>query len=227
MTHDPVIIVMAKAPRPGEAKTRLVPALSEGAAASLAACFVQDTVWKARQVVRHVIVAFTPLEGRAVFAPLVPTDVTWAEQKGNGLGDRLAGAVEEASARGFSPVLVVGTDCPTLPISCLETAVRLLDSGHADVVLGPTDDGGYYLVGLRQPSRSLFDNVPWSTPRAYAETANNARRAGLRLRPLRQWYDIDTPADLVRLRGELDADETTQSRAPATFRWLCAHNFPP
>src|ERR1043166_2833923 len=108
MMHDPVIIVMAKAPRPGEAKTRLVPALSEGAAASLAACFVQDTVRKARQVVCDVIVSFTPLDGRAELAPLVPPDVAWAEQKGNGLGDRLAGAIEEASARGFSPVLVVG-----------------------------------------------------------------------------------------------------------------------
>jgi uncharacterized protein len=218
---------MAKAPRPGEAKTRLVPALSEEAAASLAACFVHDTVRKARQVVRNVIVSFIPPDGRAVLEPLVPKEVDWVEQKGNELGDRLAGAIEEASARGFSPVLVLGTDSPTLPISYLETAVRLLDSCHADVVLGPAEDGGYYLVGLRHPCRSLFQNVPWSTPRAYASTANNARRAGPRFSSPRQWYDVDTPADLVRLRSELETDETMRSRAPATFRWLRAHDFQP
>lgn len=225
MTRDPVIIVMAKAPSPGQVKTRLVPALSEGDAADLAGCFVQDTVSKVRQIVRDVIVAFTPSAGRAVLEPLVPSDVAWAEQKGNDLGDRLAGAIEQACAQGFSPVLVLGTDSPTLPASCLGSAVRLLDSRSADVVLGPSDDGGYYLIGLRQPCRGLFQNVPWSSPEAYAWTANNARRAGLRLISLPRWYDVDTPADLVRLRDELDTDEAARSRAPATFQWLRAQDF--
>lgn len=225
MTGDPVIIVMARAPCVGQVKTRLVPALDAEAAASLARCFVQDTVSKAGQIVRDVIVAFTPAEGRAVLEPLAPPDVIWAEQKGNDLGDRLEGAIEHAGARGFSPILVIGTDSPTLPASSLESAVRLLASGHADVVLGPTDDGGYYLVGLRQPSCSLFRDVPWSTPRAYAWTADNARRAGLRLISLPRWYDVDTPADLARLRGELDTDEAARSRAPATYRWLRDRDF--
>jgi uncharacterized protein len=222
MTLNPVIIVMAKAPCAGQAKTRLVPALSETAAASLAACFVQDTVDKARQIVRAVIVAYTPSKGRAVLELLLPVGIAWVEQQGEGLGERLEGAIADACARGFSPVVVIGTDSPTLPPSCLESAVRLLGSGRADVVLGPTDDGGYYLVGLRQPAGGLFQNVPWSTARAFAVTADNARRSGLRLTSLPRWYDVDTPADLTRLRGELAGDAAARSHAPATYRWLRA-----
>ena len=91
------------------------------------------------------------------------------------------------------------------------------------MALGATEDGGYYAVGMREPAAGLFDSVEWSTPRAYAQTAGNAARLGLRLSELPTWYDVDTPADLARLRAELSEDEAARRRAPSTYDWLRGH----
>jgi hypothetical protein len=123
----------------------------------------------------------------------------------------------------LGPLLFLGADSPTLPPHNLSAALEGLAAGSADVALGGTDDGGYYAVGLRAPARGLFDSVEWSTPRAYAQTARNAARLGLRLLELPRWYDVDTPADLRRLRRELEEDEDARRRAPSTRRWMSAH----
>ena len=128
-----------------------------------------------------------------------------------------------AAAEGFGPLLVVGADSPTLPPSYLAAALEGLARGRADAALGATEDGGYYAVGVRGPAPGLFDSVEWSTPRAYAQTARNAARLSLRLLELPPWYDVDTPADLARLRAELDADEAARGRAPSTSEWLRSH----
>jgi rSAM/selenodomain-associated transferase 1 len=220
----PVCIVMIKAPRAGAVKTRLVPPLSGPEAAALAACFAVDTVARVRRVVPRVLVAYAPADGRAALEALFPPgNLLWHEQRGEDLGARLAAAVEHAAALGHGPVVVVGSDSPTLPASFVERAVNSLAAGESDVALGPTEDGGYYLVGLRRPSAALFRGVAWSTPLAYRQTADNAARAGLRRLELPRWYDVDTPADLLRLRDEISADEGSRRRAPATHRWLRAH----
>jgi glycosyltransferase A (GT-A) superfamily protein (DUF2064 family) len=149
--------------------------------------------------------------------------VRWLEQRGADLGERLAGVSERAFREGFGPLLLIGADSPTLPPNFLATALEELAGGRADVALGATEDGGYYAVALRTHARGLFDSVEWSTPRAYAQTARNAARLNLRLLELPLWYDVDTHADLARLRAELDADENACRRAPATCAWLRAH----
>lgn len=233
----PAVIVMAKAPRPGGVKTRLVPPLDAPEAARLAACFFADTVSLALRVAGRVVVAYAPAGGRAsledALSAAVHEDalregihggggVLWLEQLGDDLGERLDGVVVRAAALGLGPLLVVGADSPTLPPAFLAAALEGLAGGRADVALGPTDDGGYYAVGLREPARGLFDAVEWSTPRAYAQTARNAVRAGLRLLELPRWYDVDTPSDLFRLRAELSADEAARRRAPSTYEYLRA-----
>jgi hypothetical protein len=223
----PAIIVMVKAPRAGATKTRLTPILSEADAASLAACFAQDALANARRAVRDVIVAYTPADGRRILQSLLPHDLLWVEQQGANLGVRLEAAVGRAAALGFSPLIVTGTDSPTLPPSFIETALSSLERGEVDLVLGPTEDGGYYLVGLRRPIPYIFQNIAWSTPLVYQQTADNAARLGLRLQKLPRWYDVDTPADLLRLRDELYADQESQERAEATYRWLLAHELRP
>ncbi len=224
---------MAKAPRPGGAKTRLVPPLTPSGAALLAACFFADTVSLARGVAEEVAVAYAPADGRAaleealrVAAPETSPEagrVLWLEQRGDDLGERLAGVVGRADELGLGPLLLIGADSPTLPPAFLASALEALTHARADVALGPADDGGYYAVALRAPAPGLFDSVEWSTPRAYAQTAHNAARAGLRLLELPRWYDVDTPADLRRLRAELSADADARRRAPATCRWMLAH----
>src|SRR5947207_11732307 len=200
----PVCIVMVKAPRAGAVKTRLTPPLSEAEAAALAACFARDTLGGVRRVVPEVIVAYDPPDGRAQLEALLADDsLCWLEQRGEGLGERLPAAAAHAAALGHSPVVIVGTDSPTLPVSFVGRADNSLAEGESDIALGPTEDGGYYLVGLRQPSRGLFRNVAWGTPLAYRQTARNAAREGLSTLELPRWYDVDTPADLLRLRDEI------------------------
>jgi len=188
----PVVIVMVKAPRAGFTKTRLAPQLSETDAASLALCFVQDVVKTALCVVPNLLVAFAPDDGRALLEPFLPHDLLWLEQQGEDLGERLDAAIAHAANLGFNPIVALGADSPTLPGSFIQTALKALDAGETDTVLGPTLDGGYYLLGVRKRVRHLFQNISWSTPSTYEQTAGNIDALGLRLLKLPQWYDVDT-----------------------------------
>lgn len=227
----PAIIIMAKAPHAGEAKTRLAPPLTLEEAARLAACLFADTVALALGTGAIVVVAYAPADGRppleealrAAPRAMSPGGLRWLEQRGDGLGERLNGVVRRAFAEGLGPLLLVGADSPTLPPLHLVSALEGLAGSRADVALGPTEDGGYYAVGMREPVAELFDSVEWSTPRAYEQTARNAARLGLRLLELPPWYDVDTPADLARLRAELADDEGAGRRASSTYEWLRAH----
>lgn len=246
----PVCIVMLKAPRAGSAKTRLAPPLTHALAASLAECFARDVTANMRRVVRDVIIAYAPSDARAeieeslalnVQRPKRPDDLSspsleklpesvapvelhWLEQKGEDLGARLEAAFAEAHALGFGPIVVVGSDSPTLPPSYVERAFQTLARDEADVALGPTEDGGYYLVGLRKPFGTLFRNVAWSTAETFKQTLANAARLRLSMRELPRWYDVDEFSDLLRLREELNASEEARSLAPSTHRWILTHD---
>lgn len=221
----PVVIVMVKAPRAGRVKTRLVPALSGADAATLAACFAQDAVANARRAALQVIVAYTPDDASRTLKELLPDkDLLWIKQRGADLGARMTAAALDATARRFNPLIITGTDSPTLPASFIETAIDSLAANESDLALAPTDDGGYCLIGFRQYPNHLFQNIRWSTPLAYGQTAENAARLKLRLLTLPRWYDVDTYSDLLRLRDEIFSDEAARERAPFTHQWLLAHD---
>ncbi len=217
---QPLVVVMVKAPRAGEVKTRLVPPLLESEAASLAACFAQDTVFNAQQVVSNVLVAYAPADARVDLEAILPANLLWLEQDGDNLGERLHSVAAFVSNLGYSPFVILGADSPTLPTGFIQQALNVLTAGEADISLGPTDDGGYYLVGLRSPVAGLFQNIDWSTPSTYEQTATNAANLDLRLQSLGCWYDVDTRADLKRLQNELNDSEPARLRAPNTCRWL-------
>lgn len=217
----PAVIVMIKAPRAGFVKTRLTPTLSDADAAALAICFARDTVSSASSIACEVIIAYAPSDGRDILETLFRDDgLQWIEQRGEDLGARLEAVTIEAFKMGFGPLAFIGADSPTLPPDFIATALRSLAASQSDIALGPTEDGGFYLVGLRRIESGIFENIAWSSPEAYAQTARNAAHLGLRLLELPTWYDVDTPADLERLRAELSADEQAQLRAPATYQWL-------
>ncbi|MBC7929121.1 MAG: TIGR04282 family arsenosugar biosynthesis glycosyltransferase [Rubrivivax sp.] len=216
----PAVIVMIKAPRAGFVKTRLTPPMSDADAAALAGCFAQDTVKSASSVTSEIIIAYAPADGRDMLEALLRNDLHWLEQRGEDLGERLEAIACEAFDMGFGPLVFIGADSPTLPPRFIATAIHSLTYAESDIALGPTEDGGYYLIGLRQNARGLFQNIAWSTAQTYAQTAHNAARLGLRLLELPPWYDVDTPADLQRLRAELSNDEQARLRAPATYQWL-------
>jgi hypothetical protein len=215
------MLVMVKAPRTGEVKTRLTPFLSLQQAAELASCFAQDTIAKSLQITRNVIVAYTPSDGRTTLEELLPDGLIWIEQRGENLGERMTNAFLDAFAKGFSPIVMIGTDSPTLPVEFIEKTIESLSNDESDLVLGKTEDGGYYLIALRHSfDEKLLTEIEWSTPKVFEQTVRNAERLNLRLKTLPVWYDVDEPQDLIRLEKELRDDEENQRRAPSTCRWL-------
>jgi rSAM/selenodomain-associated transferase 1 len=216
---------MVKAPVAGFTKTRLTPPLSQTDAASLALCFLQDVINSANSVSPNVIIAFAPDEGRSMLEASLPDHPLWVKQQGFDLGERLNSAIIHAGNLGFSPIVALGADSPTLPPSYVETAFEALVYDRADVVLGPTTDGGYYLVGLRKVVPNLFHNIAWSTVRTFDQTVHNIKQLKLRLLEVPQWYDVDTFADLSRLCNELNSDPKARSLAHATYKWLIAHGL--
>lgn len=205
------LIVVAKQPAPGQTKTRLVPPLSFEQAAALYEGFLLDTLDLMRAVpgVRRVI-AYLPREARDYFARLAP-DFDLIPQRGADLGARLDHAVTHYLSNGHEQVVIMNSDSPTLPSEHLRQAFEQL-TDHVDVVLGPSDDGGYYLIGLRRPAPRLLREVRMSTPRVLADTLRIAREENQRVALLPPWYDVDDRASLRRLIAEVRASEAGVAR---------------
>ena len=191
---------MAKAPVPGLAKTRLIPALGADGAAALAARMLQHTLAEALAAgLGPVTLCAAPDAAHAAFAELVDArPIALADQGSGDLGARMQRAFERALAR-HAGALLIGTDAPALDAAVLRMAcARLQDH---DAVVGPAHDGGYVLIGLRRAEPRLFADMPWSTPQVLALTRERLREAGLRWAELAPLHDVDEPADLVHLAG--------------------------
>src|SRR5262249_11542972 len=146
-------------------------------------------------------------------------------QRGDDLGARMANLVTDLLAAGHAAALVTGSDLPTLPARRFTEAAPVLTGGPADVGVGPTEDGGYYLIGLARPAPALFADMRWSAPDVLAVTCERAQRLGLRVHRLPPWYDVDTAADLVRLRDDLASVAGLPAAGAVawrTRRWLAA-----
>jgi len=180
----PVIILFAKAPQPGQVKTRLIPNLTAGQAAALHSAFVQDTLAKALQIRSADVELHTG----------VPCP-DWADYKvpqrlqcSGDLGARMYDSLRAALGEGRPQAVILGTDSPTLPASHL---IELLD-------------GGYYAFAARRIHPAMFDGVPWSAPDTLDRTIDAVRACGLGVAVTSPWYDVDEPADLLRLEKEPD-----------------------
>lgn len=195
---EQLLLVMAKAPRPGAVKTRLCPPLTPGLAADLYRAFLRDTLALAERLAgtdRGVV--FPPTaDDRSLHALLPPAAQCWP-QEGVGLGPGLRGAFARGFAAGYRRVVVMSSDSPTLPPAIVGEAFALLDD--YDVTLGPTADGGYYLIGLAAPQPHLFEDISWSTSAVFGQTLQRAAEMGLRVRTLPEWHDVDGVADLLPL----------------------------
>jgi rSAM/selenodomain-associated transferase 1 len=195
------LIVVGKAPEAGLTKTRLVPPLTLRQAAELYRAFLLDAVDLGLSADCERVSVVHPRGAAPALSALLPRDVHLLEQPTHGLGDALAFAFQTHLDEGFGRVVLIGSDNPTLPADRLQQAFAALD-GH-DLSIGPSADGGYYLIGLRRPHLGIFQAIEWSTPRVYAQTLARARRLNLRVQPVPDWYDVDTPADLAQLQLEL------------------------
>jgi rSAM/selenodomain-associated transferase 1 len=193
-----LLVVMAKAPVPGRVKTRLIPSCSPGEAAELYRCFLQDrilTITTLRGI--DPAIAYTPAEAGDIFAPLSRDGISLFCQKGRDLGERLKTIFLEKLAGGYDAVSVIDSDTPDLPTGIVQESFKRLISSQIDVVYGPCHDGGYYLVGMRQPHPELFDGIPWSTGQVLSNTLEKAQKIGLKTNLLPWWNDLDTFEDLV------------------------------
>ncbi len=213
------IAVMAKAPRAGQVKTRLVPPLSQEAAAELYRCLLLDKLLQVGQLSGiDPYLAYTPVEARQSMLSLAPQAFTLIPQVGSDLGDRLHRLSAILLERGYGGVILIDSDTPTLPTNYLLEAIARLQVETSDVVLGPAEDGGYYLIALKHPCRALFDGIPWSGPTVLSETIRRASAQRLQVSTLPLWFDVDTPEDLARLRRDLATNGNTL--APHTREFL-------
>lgn len=195
---------MAKAPLAGAVKTRLVPPLTASEAAALNVCFLRDMAANIADVGdADGVVVYTPVGTESAFDGILPQSFRLLAQRGVSLGDRLSNATDDLLSDGHSAVCLINSDSPTLPRAVLERAVGLLANVGDRVVLGGADDGGYYLIGLKQAHRSLFDRIAWSTADVLAHTIERANEIGLSVELLPRWYDVDDAATLQRLCDEL------------------------
>jgi rSAM/selenodomain-associated transferase 1 len=212
---------MGKSPTPSVVKTRLSPPLDPQQAAQLYGTFLRDTLLAALAVQDSaVILSHPPTDDLPALLALVPPGVTTIEDPGTDLGDSMDRAFRHCFERGITSVVLIGSDLPTLPTRFIEEAFAGLEHADSDVVLGPSDDGGYYLIGLRAAQPTLFEGMVWSTDRVLSQTVERARRANLRTTLLAPLHDIDRPADLTRLIDELAADPGLT--APTTRQTLAA-----
>jgi len=223
--HD-TLVVVAKRPAAGSTKTRLCPPLTGEQAAQLYECFLLDTLEIMRRVpdVERIIAylpegmpAGMPVGTEDYFNALAP-DMRLTPQRGDTLGERLDNLLVDELLTGAARVVVVNSDGPTLSPDYLRCAFSELT--YADLVLGPSEDGGYYLVGTKNPRLRLFHQVQMSTPQVFADTLALAERYGLSVSLTPAWYDVDTIQDLRRLGQELSS--LSNGVAPHTRRWLRA-----
>ncbi|ACY17076.1 TIGR04282 family arsenosugar biosynthesis glycosyltransferase [Haliangium ochraceum] len=208
------LCIMAKVPEPGRVKTRLTPPLSPAEASELAAAMLLDT-WQVAHALGDAQVLLL-YAGERVRLPAALRDAGDAlvQQRGDDLGARIEHAARTGLGR-RERVLVIGSDLPGLPLALLRAARDAL--ARDDAVLGPSGDGGFYLIGLRRCPPDLLAGLPWSAPQTYAACAARLSERGLRVARLAEFDDVDEIDDLRRVQRALAAGQTS---APATARAL-------
>jgi uncharacterized protein len=193
------LLVFTRAPRAGEVKTRLIPLLGAQGAADFHARLVHhclETVTRAGLCPVELWCA--PSHHDAFFeACRERYDIELYDQGEGDLGERMHAALASALCRGKAAILI-GTDIPSLEVVDLEAAFQALQQGR-DAVVGPATDGGYYLIGVKQANRLLFEHMPWETPAVFRETCTRLQRLALDWLCLRECSDVDTPEDFLAL----------------------------
>ena len=221
-----VLGMFARYPEPGRVKTRLAERLGAHAAADIYRAFLADLARRLRQCADRRVLCYTPADARAgeYFRSLGAGDFELWSQPDGELGQRMLAFFTDFSQAG-NRVILIGSDAPPLPRRILEQAFSALD--HVDCVLGPATDGGYYLLGLRVVRSELFSDVAWSTSDVLAQTVERIRAAGLTLRLLQPWYDVDTWNDLRFLDGHRRAAayQAADSQIWSIDKWLDQWNL--
>jgi uncharacterized protein len=216
---DTALVIMARYPQVGTTKTRLARTFGDEETADLYKAFLTDLAEKFAGQACDLYWAYTPAEVDylsfvATLAPTLIEHMHAFPQQGINFGARLHHTFQWAHSRGYQRTIVIGSDSPQIGLDVIIQAQKALD--RADVVLGPADDGGYYLIAMRQP-HDVFSNIPMSTSVVARMTIELAQNQGLKVHTLRNLFDIDELPDLMRLAHLLELDPTL---APNTATYL-------
>ncbi|MCR9200648.1 MAG: TIGR04282 family arsenosugar biosynthesis glycosyltransferase [Planctomycetaceae bacterium] len=224
--------MFARRPEPGKTKTRLAATVGNELAAALYAAFVEDLLARVPELADQFLLAVTPdsAQTRAWFERQVP-EAAILPQPDCDLGGRIDWFFRTAAEQGGSRIVLIGSDSPDLPSGHITAAFAALQ--ESDLVLSPASDGGYVLIGLRQPNTALFEDIPWSSAATLSATLERAAALGLATRLIAPWYDIDTIQNLGTLWplqnavGHLPADrphpDSRRADCPRTLATLQQH----
>ena len=227
--HTVAVGIFCKTPAAGFSKTRLSPPLRPEECSALSACFIRDLA-RTIDALGHAITpyaVYTPIGTEPALRRLLPARFRLLPQGEGAFGARLLRATEDFLGAGHAGAILINADSPTLPAAILQAAVDALAGGSDAVVLSPSLDGGYTLIGLSRPHAHLFADIPWSTSQVHALTVQRAAEAGVPVIDVPGWYDVDDQATLDLLEAELAGARLpfaehglSGAEAPATRRFL-------
>jgi len=200
------LVLMSRAPIPGETKTRLGSHLKDKECADLHQAFLKDMNSKLLNLQKvnpgvDLYLSFTPADSSSLFAEIIDDKFNRIPQRGKGLGAKMYNAFFDAYQKSNLPVLITGSDLPLLNIEILTEALAGLK--ERDLVIGPSSDGGYYLIGMKKPEKFIFDFKKWGNNSVLERTVREARKYDLKCHFLPEVNDIDTFKELLQLRSEI------------------------
>ena len=200
------LAVMAKAPVPGQVKTRLLQLLTAEEAAELSRSLLVDQLNQVKELdTADFYLAFAPDDARLLMEHLAPACFHLFPQQGDELGARMAAVFKKLFDLGYKNIVLIGADLPPVPLRFFSEAYAFLESTNKRVVLGPSRDGGYYLVGCNQPTPQIFEGMSWSQSLVLAQTLERLAALRVDFHLLPSWFDIDTLDDLRHLQSVLDS----------------------
>jgi len=205
------LIVFAKEPQKGRVKTRLRSCLSVTQCLNLYKAFLKDTIDLTKNIKCDLKILAYASRKRPDYLKRIGRSFRFSRQKGSDLGQKMYNAFKLVEVYGDCKSVIIGSDSPSLPAIFIKNAFEKLDKN--DLVLGPTLDGGYYLIGLKKPCIEIFKGIKWSSSQVLKDTVRNAKKLGKKISILRSWYDIDKPKDVAYLKKDL------KKKNKDTARW--------
>jgi len=223
MNHKNCLLLFVKSPIKGQVKTRLAAEKGEDFTVELYKCFVEDMIYLIDNLDVHLKLCFYPPHTRLNFSEWLGEQYCYSPQVGDDLGERLRNAFGNAFNEGFSNIVAMGSDSPDLPIHYLKESYEAL--AKHDTVIGPANDGGYYLIGFSKEGfiPEVFENIAWSTDSVFEQTVSILKRNERKIFLLPLWYDVDTTTDLksllLRTRNTAFEKSKTYSYLTANGSW--------
>jgi rSAM/selenodomain-associated transferase 1 len=201
-----ILVIMAKEPKPGQVKTRISPEISSSSAAVIYHHFLLDRLEEMGKIKGvDLAIAYSPLTALETFTDLAGGKFSLFPQIEGNLGQRMNAIICQKKNIGYHTICIIGSDSPDLPKSLVLDSFKIHAEKRADIVLGPSTDGGYYLISMQTPHPEIFTDIPWSTNRVLSATLKKTKELGLRTKLLREWDDIDTYQDLAAFYQRYDS----------------------